>query len=53
MTYKITMSSGGGTIRCFMGGFETEAEAIEIASLYNWHWCDENGFDWDLDVEEE
>lgn len=51
--YKITMASGGGTVYDFMSGFESEQEAIKVAANYDWHFTDENGFDWSLDVEEE
>jgi hypothetical protein len=47
------MESGGGTSYDFMGGFETEEEAIEVAQSYDWHFVDENGFDWSLDVVED
>lgn len=50
--FKITMESGGGTVREFMGGFESEEEAIRTADFYDWNFTDENGFDWSLDVEE-
>lgn len=51
--YKIVMESGGGTSYDFMGGFETEEEAIEVAQSYDYHFTDENGFDWNLEVVEE
>jgi len=51
--YKIVMESGGGTRYDFMGGFETEAEAIEVAQSYDWHFTDENGFDWSLEISED
>lgn len=51
--WKIVMESGGGTSYDFMGGFETEEEAIEVAQSYDWHFTDENGFDWSLEVVEE
>lgn len=53
MKYKITMESGGGTVYDFMSGFESEQEAIEVAEHYDWHFTDENGFDWSLSVDEE
>ena len=52
-TWKITMESGGGTVYDFMGGFESEAEAVKMAENYGWHFIDENGFEWALYVEEE
>ena len=51
--WKIVMESGGGTRYDFMGGFETEEEAIQVAQSYEWHFTDENGFDWSLDVDED
>ena len=47
---KIVMKSWGGTKRDFMGGL-TEREAVEICEGYGWHFAD--GYDWDLDIEEE
>jgi hypothetical protein len=51
--WKITMESGGGTVYDFMSGFESEQEAIKTANFYDWHFVDENGFEWALYVEEE
>lgn len=50
--WKITMSSGGGTVRTFASGLSKE-EAEEIAAGYGWEFVDENGFAWALDVEED
>ncbi len=47
--YKIVMESGGGTRYDFMGGL-TEDEATLICNQYDWHFVDENGFDWSLDL---
>lgn len=52
MTYRITMSSGTGTDRVFMSGL-TNKEAFDICTNYEWHWTDENGFDWYLTIEED
>ena len=49
--WNIIMESGGGVRYVFMGGFETEDEAIEVAQSYDWHFTDENGFDWSLDLD--
>lgn len=51
--WKITMESGGGTVYDFMSGFESEQEAIATAENYDWHFTDENGFDWSLYIEED
>lgn len=47
------MESGGGTVYDFMSGFESEQEAIATAENYDWHFTDENGFDWSLCIEED
>lgn len=52
-SWKITMESGGGTCYCFMGGFDSEEEAVKVASNYDWIFVDENGFAWSLEVVEE
>ena len=49
--WNIIMESGGGTRYVFMGGFESEDEATLVANEYDWHFTDENGFDWSLDLE--
>jgi hypothetical protein len=51
--WKIVMESGGGTCYDFMGGFDSEEAAVEVAESCDWHFTDENGFDWSLDVVEE
>ena len=52
MLYRITMSSGHGTVKEYMGGLWRE-DAEAICNEYNWHWVDENGFEWELDIEED
>lgn len=52
-TWKIVMVSEGGTKRDFSIGFKTEAEAISAAEEADWHFVDENSFEWQLEVEED
>lgn len=47
---KITMSSGNGTVREFMGGLHWR-DALAICKNYDWEWMDENGFVWELAIE--
>ena len=49
--WKIVMESGGGTVKDYIGGFDTEEEAITAASEQDWKHVDENGFEWSLEVE--
>lgn len=48
----VMMSSGGGTVRPF-ATFESEEEAIRFVNDNHFEWEDENGFVWELFVEEE
>lgn len=50
--WAIAMESGSVRYILF-GGLESEEEANEVAQAYEWHYVDENGFDWDLEVVEE
>ena len=50
--FKIVKKSTGGCRIDFMSGFETEDEAYEMVERLDYHFLDENGFDWDLYVEE-
>lgn len=43
----IKMSSGGGTVRDF-ATLRTFQEAIELGNSYDWVLVDENGFVWEL-----
>lgn len=52
MLYAITMSSGGGTTYNYMSGLSWK-DANEICDNMNWEFCDENGFVWSLDIEED
>ena len=50
--HRVMMQSGA-TRRLFEGGFECEQGAVDLAEYYNWRWVDEDGFEWDLYVEED
>ena len=52
-TWKIVMVSAEGVKQDFSSGFKTEAEAISAAEEADWHFVDENSFEWQLDVEED
>ena len=52
-SWKVVMVSEGGTKRDFSSGFKTEAEAKHFAEAENWHYLDENRFEWRLEVEED
>ena len=52
-TWKIVMISDGGTKRDFLSGFASEAEANAAAEHEEWHFVDENRFEWRLEVEED
>lgn len=51
-TWNILMESGGGTVREFWGGFETEEEAVRCAEHYGWEYIDDNHFAWSLYIDE-
>lgn len=51
--WKVVMVSDGGTKRDFSSDFKSEAEAISAAEEADWHFVDENGFEWRLEVEED
>ena len=57
--YSIMISSGHGTIRELMGGFESFDEAydalVRLCALrpYGWAYIDENGFEWDAFIDED
>lgn len=48
--WKVIMVSNGGVQHDFVSMIESEDAAVEIADLNGWHYVDENGFDWNLDV---
>lgn len=50
--YRIIAASGHGTENVFMSGL-SESEAREICDSYNYEFMDENGFVWDMWLEEE
>ena len=52
-SWKIVMISDGGTKRDFLSGFASEAEANAAAEHEEWHFVDENRFEWRLEVEED
>lgn len=49
--YTIKMSSGGGTIRDF-ATLHTFQEAIDLGNSCGWKFMDENGFVWELFLED-
>lgn len=59
VNYSIMISSGHGTVRELMGGFESFDEAYDalerLCALrpYGWTYIDENGFEWDAFIDEE
>ena len=52
-SWKVVMVSEGGTKHDFSSGFKTEAEAKYFAEAENWHYLDENRFEWRLEVKED
>ena len=52
-SWKVVMVSEGGTKHDLSSDFKTEAEAIHFAEAENWHYLDENRFEWRLEVEED
>lgn len=51
--WKLVMVSEGGTKHDYLTAFESEAEAIKTGEENGWRYVDENGFDWQLEVEED
>lgn len=51
--WKVVMVRDGGTKRDLSSDFKSEAEAISAAEEADWHFVDENGFEWQLEVEED
>lgn len=51
--WKVVMVSEGGTKHDFSSGYPTEEEAQKFAESENWHYIDENQFEWYLEVEED
>ena len=52
-SWRVVMVSEGGTKHDLSSDFKTEAEAIHFAEAENWHYLDENRFEWRLEVEED
>ena len=52
MMFKVQLVSAFG-IRHDLCGDLTEREAIDFCEVNDWHYVDENGFDWDLDYVED
>lgn len=52
-SWKIVMVSEGGTKYDFKMDFASEEEAKQTAAGENWHYVDENQFEWRLEVEED
>lgn len=51
MKFKVQLSTGW--IRKDFCSDLTEQEAIEICEMHDWHYTDENCFDWCMDYVEE
>lgn len=49
--YKIVMRASR-VKKHFLGGLSWEA-AQNLCESYNWEWMDENGFVWELEIEED
>ena len=52
-SWKVVQESEGGTKHDFKLDFATEKEAEQFASDMDWHYVDENQFEWRLAVEED
>ena len=52
-SWKVVLESEGGTKHDFKLDFATEAEAEQFAADMDWHYVDENQFEWRLKVEED
>ena len=52
-SWKVVLESEGGTKRDFKLDFATETEAEKFADDMDWHYLDENQFEWCLSVEED
>ena len=50
--YRVVMCSGGGTKVTFASDM-THSEASQLAEDCGWEYTDENGFVWNLEVEED
>lgn len=51
--WKVVIVSDGGTKHDYSLGFKTEADAEAFAEDSDWHFIDENQFEWRLEVEED
>ena len=57
--YSIMISSGHGTVKELMGGFESYDEAYDALEIlcvlrpYGWAYIDRNGFEWDAFIDED
>lgn len=52
-SWKVVLESEGGIKHDFKLDFATEAEAEQFAADMDWHYVDENQFEWRLKVEED
>lgn len=52
MMYKIVLTSMGGTRRDYMTGL-TEAEAVKICEDSGWAVAPDDGYVWDMEIEED
>ena len=50
--WKIVVTSGYDFKRDLMAGFTSESEAIDVAENLDWRLVDENGFKYELEIEE-
>lgn len=41
-----------GCVKHDLQVFENEIDAIDFCDVHDWHWLDENRFEWALDVRE-
>lgn len=51
--YNVVMVSEGGMIRHFRGGFKSKKDAEKFIDERYGHFIDENGFEWQLEIDDE
>lgn len=47
--WEVYLESAFG-VRHHLNTFNTEDEAVNFCSENDWHYVDENGFEWNLDI---